>query len=126
MTVRRPWIIAGTLAAVTVALGVAQHSLSAALRQQTVQAPAFEALVHVDHPGRHSPDTIDCASCHFATPTSRLVAKVHFGLDERSAPGAFTAEGGGVTAAELTATFDEAGVSDRTSAEPEQDSSEDA
>ena len=42
MTVRRPWIIAGTLAAVTVALGVAQHSLSAALRQQTVQAPAFE------------------------------------------------------------------------------------
>ena len=33
MSVRRPWIIAGTLATVTIALGVAQHSLSAALRQ---------------------------------------------------------------------------------------------
>ena len=42
MSVRRPWIIAGTLAAVTIALGVAQNSLSASLRQQTVQAPAFE------------------------------------------------------------------------------------
>lgn len=42
MPVRRPWIIAGTLAAVTIALGVAQNSLSAALREQTVQAPAFE------------------------------------------------------------------------------------
>lgn len=42
MPVRRSWILAGSLAAITIALTIAQRSLSAALSQQAVQAPRFE------------------------------------------------------------------------------------
>ena len=49
--------------------------------------------------------TIDCASCHLATPVSRLVAQPMFGLDDRMAPDAFAADGTFVLASELTATF---------------------
>jgi len=69
------------------------------------RAAAFAGLVHIENPTRASPNTIDCASCHLATPVTRLVAQPMFGLDDRSAPDAFAADGTFVLASELTATF---------------------
>ncbi|HTJ45304.1 MAG TPA: hypothetical protein VL463_24525 [Kofleriaceae bacterium] len=72
------------------------------------RAKAFAALVRIDHPAHDSPDTIDCASCHLATPISKLVAP-RFGLDEAHADGVFEADGVHVLPSELGATFDPSG-----------------
>lgn len=72
------------------------------------RAQAFAALVRIDHPAHHSPDTIDCGSCHLATPISKLVAP-RFGLDEAHAAGVFAADGVHVLPSELGATFDPSG-----------------
>ena len=66
---------------------------------------AFAALVRIDHPNRYTPENIDCASCHFATPTSALIAKAKYGLDEATDPNAFTVGDAGVLPEELTPTF---------------------
>ena len=66
---------------------------------------AFTGLVHVDNPGDHSPNTIDCASCHLATPAELGIAKPVYSLDEATAPDAFTADGVYVLASELQPTM---------------------
>ncbi len=66
---------------------------------------AFTGLVHVDNPHDNSPNTIDCASCHLATPAELGVAKPIYSLDEASAPDAFTADGVYVLASELQPTM---------------------
>jgi hypothetical protein len=53
------------------------------------RATAFGALVRSENPSRHSPDTIDCASCHLATPVALLVAKPKFSLLTMGHPDAF-------------------------------------
>ncbi len=68
---------------------------------------AFEGLVHVDHPARNSPNTIDCASCHLATPTEMTVAEPLFQLVEANAPDAFTADGVYVLPSEMKPTFNQ-------------------
>jgi hypothetical protein len=82
-----------------VTLSVAQ-GLDAATR-----SAKFEALVRVDHPGHNSPKTIDCASCHLATPVEKAVAAPTFGLVESMDPNAFQADGADVLSSELSPTF---------------------
>jgi hypothetical protein len=67
---------------------------------------AFDALVHVEHPARHSPDTIDCASCHLATPVSFKVMQPKFALAESSRPDAFVPDARFVNVAHTHATYD--------------------
>jgi hypothetical protein len=75
-------------------------SLSAQDRQA-----AFDAVVRVENPADNSANTIDCASCHMATPTERLVAMPLFSLDDTTSPLAFQPDGTYVTKADLAPTF---------------------
>lgn len=56
--------------------------------QQERQA-AFDAALRIENPLFHTPDTIDCASCHVAG-VARLVVGPQFGLDEAGNPNTFT------------------------------------
>jgi hypothetical protein len=67
---------------------------------------AFAALIKIEDPSKHSPDTIDCASCHLASPFAALVALPNFSLDEDKDPNAFKPSGGSVSAGEMSSTFD--------------------
>ncbi len=76
-------------------------SLTVAQRQA-----AFDGLTRVDSPAKNSPDTIDCASCHLATPVSQLIAQPMFSLVESDDSFAFHADGHWVLASEMSPTFD--------------------
>jgi hypothetical protein len=69
------------------------------------QDAAFAKLLRVENPGFHSPNTIDCVTCHIATPATKLVAEPLLGLTADDAPDAFKA-GKSVPASELSATFE--------------------
>jgi hypothetical protein len=71
----------------------------------TALQAAFDGLVQVENPKDNSPNTIDCASCHLATPTEILVAKPLFGLDDTTSPLAFQPDGVHVTAGDMAPTF---------------------
>jgi hypothetical protein len=70
------------------------------------QQAAFDALVRVENPRDESPTTIDCGSCHFATPTEALVAGPILGLDDTKSRLSFAPDGKSVTLADMTPTFD--------------------
>ena len=70
---------------------------------------AFDGLTRVDHPGKNSPDTIDCASCHLATPVSQMIAAPMFSLIEHDDAFAFHADGTWVLPTEMAPTFDATG-----------------
>lgn len=74
------------------------------LATSDVQA-AFDALVRVENPKDNSPNTVDCASCHVATPTEKLNLLPLFSLDDTTSPLAFQPDGKSVTQAEMAATF---------------------
>ncbi len=59
-------------------------------RQATEAArnAAFDAALRVENPDKHSPDTIDCASCHVAGP-ARVLAAAIFGWSDRGNPNSF-------------------------------------
>lgn len=44
---------------------------------ESERAAKLTSLLRVENPGAHSPDTIDCASCHAATPIKKLVVEPH-------------------------------------------------
>lgn len=88
-------------------LTVVADTVNAGQLSPSARAAGFAAVVHVDHPARHSPNTIDCASCHFATPVSRIVGPM-FSFVEAQHPDVFTADGTFVQQAELTPTFNAA------------------
>jgi hypothetical protein len=66
---------------------------------------AFDALVRIENPAKNSPTTIDCGSCHLATPTALFVARPLLGLDDTTSPLAFQPDGVHVTAAEMAPTL---------------------
>ena len=49
--------------------------------------------MRVENPADESPNTIDCASCHFATPTEELVGSPLFSFDDRTSPSSFQPDG---------------------------------
>ncbi|MBS2011969.1 MAG: hypothetical protein JST00_03715 [Deltaproteobacteria bacterium] len=56
---------------------------------QEARKAAFEALLRIEHPGVHTPDTIDCASCHAVEPVRSLIGQKHFSGELAAAKGAF-------------------------------------
>jgi hypothetical protein len=66
---------------------------------------AFNALVQIENPALFSPNTIDCASCHLATPTELLVAAPQYGFHESGNDGAFAPDLRFVAASALLPTF---------------------
>ncbi|MBX3197522.1 MAG: hypothetical protein KF894_05145 [Labilithrix sp.] len=52
---------------------------------------AFDATVRVENPALHSPDTVDCATCHAAEPARRIVGEGKLGLTLRDRSAAFVA-----------------------------------
>jgi len=86
------------LANATVAAG-----LDAAGRQR-----AFDALVKVENPADFTPNTIDCASCHLATPTEVYNAGPTYGLSESGNANLFVPDARFVSNAEMALTLDPA------------------
>ena len=52
---------------------------------------ALEAIVKIESPAKHSPNTIDCASCHAAQPERAIVAEGIFNLSTKDSPSLFVA-----------------------------------
>ncbi|MBX3204211.1 MAG: hypothetical protein KF764_04030 [Labilithrix sp.] len=65
---------------------------------------AFDATVRVENPALHSPDTVDCASCHAAEPARRLVGEGKLRLTLKDRAAAFVASAEFVPAAEMKLT----------------------
>jgi hypothetical protein len=77
----------------------ARASVAAEKRQA-----AFDATVRIENPDLHSPDTVDCASCHAAEPARRLVGEKKLGLSLKDRASAFVASTEFVPAADMRAT----------------------
>src|SRR5579862_1805046 len=86
-------------------VALADEATAQGLTPQARQA-AFDGLVRVDNPSHDSPDTIDCASCHLATPVSKLLAQPLFSLVEADDAFAFAADGTWVLPSEMGSTLD--------------------
>ena len=50
------------------------------------RATAYDALLRIENPSRHSPDTIDCISCHFSIHADVFVAQQHFSMTPSGNP----------------------------------------
>jgi len=50
---------------------------------------AFAAMLRLENPDLHTPDTIDCASCHAVEPVRKLLGAKHYASEMASARGAF-------------------------------------
>ncbi|HVY32318.1 MAG TPA: hypothetical protein VHB79_37535 [Polyangiaceae bacterium] len=70
------------------------------------QAALFARLLRVENPAHHSPNTVDCASCHIATPTTKLVAEPLLGLSGKDAVDRFEPSSKLLQTADLVATFE--------------------
>lgn len=68
------------------------------------QAKLANALARVDNPAIYTPDTVDCARCHTATPLGQNVARDRLHLAEGSDADAFKPDGHWVTADEMKTT----------------------
>jgi hypothetical protein len=64
---------------------------------------AFDAALRIENPDRHSPNTIDCASCHVAGP-GRVMTGSALGLSERGNINGFTRNKNAVAASEMKQT----------------------
>lgn len=71
------------------------------------QQAKLSSLLRVENPGHHSPNTVDCVTCHTATPATRLVVEPTLGLSFENMPERFVPVANLVTASELEATFDD-------------------
>ncbi|HSO38022.1 MAG TPA: hypothetical protein VLT33_36090 [Labilithrix sp.] len=67
------------------------------------QQAAFDAALRIENPEKHSPDTIDCASCHVAGP-ARVLTGTKLSLSATGNANAFKRDAKFVTAAEMKQT----------------------
>jgi hypothetical protein len=67
------------------------------------QQAAFDAALRIENPDKHSPETIDCASCHVAG-VSRVVTGAKLGLSPAGNPNVFNPDPRFVTAADVRQT----------------------
>jgi hypothetical protein len=77
------------------------NRLTAAAASADVRKRAFGAMLRLEDPNVHSPETIDCASCHAVEPVRKLVGKKHFASDMASTAGAFRPNARFVPAADM-------------------------
>jgi hypothetical protein len=68
------------------------------------KAKLATALAHVDNPSITTPETIDCARCHTATPLGQNVARDRLMVSETSDADAFKPDGHWMTADEMVTT----------------------
>jgi hypothetical protein len=65
---------------------------STASASQAKRQAAFDATLRIDNPNTHSPETIDCASCHAAQAARVRVGAARFGLSETGNRNRFEAD----------------------------------
>jgi hypothetical protein len=70
------------------------------------QRGKLTALVRIENPNVHSPNTVDCVTCHIATPATKLVVEPTLGLSAADIAEAFAPTGDAVSADELEPTFE--------------------
>jgi hypothetical protein len=71
------------------------------------QQSSLASLLRVENPGHHSPNTVDCVSCHAATPATQLVVEPRLQLSREGVAGGFAPDAQLFAAAELEPTFDD-------------------
>lgn len=81
----------------------ANDDLTSAATAQKKQA-AFDAALRIENPDIHSPDTIDCASCHAAQPVRTMMGERKLGLSGKGSGNAFAADERSVPAVDLAQT----------------------
>lgn len=64
------------------------------------------SLLRVENPGHHSPNTVDCVSCHVATPAIKQVIEPLLGLELPDGPERFHVAEALVPSKDLEATFE--------------------
>ncbi len=64
---------------------------------------AFAAMLRLENPDLHTPDTIDCASCHAVEPVRKLLGEKHYASEMARSRGAFEPDEHWVPAADLAA-----------------------
>ena len=64
------------------------------------RADALAALLRIENPGSHSPTTVDCGSCHMASPVMSRQAPL-LGLSRSGNPAAFVPDGTWVLPSEM-------------------------
>lgn len=64
------------------------NSAAANLADDTLRRSAFAAALRIENPGKHTPDTIDCVSCHAAM-AARSLGEVNYGLSSIGHPDRF-------------------------------------
>ena len=62
---------------------------------------AFAAMLRLENPDMHTPDTIDCASCHAVEPVRKLLGAKHYASEMGSSRGAFEPDARWVPDADL-------------------------
>ena len=77
---------------------------SALMLSAADQAKLTRALARVENPSIFTPDTLDCARCHTASPLGQNVARDRLHLSEADDADAFQPDGKWVTAKEMSAT----------------------
>ena len=77
---------------------------SALMLSAADQAKLTRALARVENPSIFTPDTLDCARCHTASPLGQNVARDRLHLSEADDADAFQPDGKWVTAQEMSAT----------------------
>jgi hypothetical protein len=68
------------------------NRLTAKAASPSSRATAFSALLRLENPSVHSPDTTDCASCHAVEPIRKFVGTKLFAQEFSAATGAFVAD----------------------------------
>jgi len=103
-----PGQLSGDPAFVPVSKAPAQDNMQDLGNQQRANAAtpesrarAFNALLRIEHPDLHTPDTVDCASCHAVEPVRRLIGKKLFPNDLAASRGAFVPDAQFVPAADV-------------------------
>lgn len=69
-------------------LRVLLSSAAANLADDTVRQAAFSAALRIENPGKHTPDTIDCVSCHAAM-AARSLGEARYGYSSIGHPDRF-------------------------------------
>jgi hypothetical protein len=70
---------------------------------KAAQQAAFDAALRIENPNKHSPDTIDCASCHVSGPGIALTG-AKLGLTAKGNPNVFTPDPNFVSAEDMKQT----------------------
>lgn len=79
------------------------NRLTAKAATSEARSSAFSAMLRLENPTIHTPDTTDCASCHAVEPIRKLVGTKHFATEMKAATaGTFKRDAQWVPEADMT------------------------